>query len=223
MSVISTPLPTASPSAHRVATTTPTSRPSLWIVPVGSAAGVALGVLARVWMRLIAEDPEFSWAGTLFIVGAFGIFGTAQSLAWVGRQRKWSRPRLTVVRAIAVVLTLPIFTGAGAFMLPTVATASLATWRADWHRVIRAGLAVLSAPLAVYVAVEIIDTFGFAPATFVRVTLFVAIYAVVVAALSPTVAPQRDGWRFGRRTAVITGAVVAALIALFVFLSAIGV
>jgi hypothetical protein len=219
MSVISTPLPTASPTAHRVATTT---QASLWLVPIGCAAGVALGSLARVWMRLIAEDPEFSWAGTLFIVGAFGVFGTAQALAWVGRRRQWSRPALTVVRTVAVVLTLPIFTGAGALMLPTVATASLATWRTDWHRLIRVGLAVLSAPLALYVAVEIIDTFGFAPATLVRVALFVTIYAVIIAALGSTVAPQRDGWRFGRRAAVITGAVFAALIALFLFLSAIG-
>ena len=29
----------------------------------GAIQGFAWGVAARVWMRLIAEDPEFSWDG----------------------------------------------------------------------------------------------------------------------------------------------------------------
>ena len=36
---------------------------------LGFALGAGWGVLARVWMRLITTDPEFSWAGTLMIVG----------------------------------------------------------------------------------------------------------------------------------------------------------
>lgn len=196
-------------------------RSAAWALPAGLASGLAVGVVARVWMRLIAEDPEFSWAGTLFIVGAFGVFGTAQGAAWAGRRRGWRRGAVTPLRAGALVLSLPIFTGAGSIMLPVVATAALASWRTDWHRAARVVLAVLSAPIAVFVITDIIREFGLAPATFVRVGLFLAIYAVVVVALRPTVEPQDDGWRFSRRAALIT-ALVATGLALLAFLSAIG-
>lgn len=42
--------------------------------------GLAIGVIARFWMRWISTDPEFSWSGTIFIVGAFALFFTTQSL-----------------------------------------------------------------------------------------------------------------------------------------------
>jgi hypothetical protein len=41
-----------------------------WIVVVAPFAGAALGVVARCWMRLITEDSEFTWSGTIFIVVA---------------------------------------------------------------------------------------------------------------------------------------------------------
>ena len=44
------------------------------------------GICARVWMRFIATDPEFTWAGTLFIVIGFGIAGLGQSGAYLGRR-----------------------------------------------------------------------------------------------------------------------------------------
>ena len=42
---------------------------------VGSGLGAAWGVAARAWMRLVSTSPEFSWSGTLMIVGLSAIFG----------------------------------------------------------------------------------------------------------------------------------------------------
>ncbi|HSP27497.1 MAG TPA: hypothetical protein VLN74_03025, partial [Ilumatobacteraceae bacterium] len=51
-------------------------RLSSWqIVLIGPFAGAALGVVARWWMRLISDDPEFTWSGTIFIVLAFTVMG----------------------------------------------------------------------------------------------------------------------------------------------------
>ena len=41
--------------------------------------GAGWGVLARVWMRLITDEPEFTWSGTLAIIGV-----AAWSGLWVG-------------------------------------------------------------------------------------------------------------------------------------------
>ena len=49
----------------------------------GLIGGCALGVFARLWMRLIAEDPDFTWNGTIFIVLAFTIFGVTQTISSV--------------------------------------------------------------------------------------------------------------------------------------------
>ena len=42
---------------------------------IGAFGGALLGVMARLWMRFISEDPEFTWNGTLFIIGGFATFG----------------------------------------------------------------------------------------------------------------------------------------------------
>jgi hypothetical protein len=31
---------------------------------IGLFGGFALGVVSRAWMRLISEDPDFTWNGT---------------------------------------------------------------------------------------------------------------------------------------------------------------
>ena len=57
---------------------------SRWRTPSTLAAGLfggfALGVIARAWMRLITEDPEFTWKGTIFIVGASPSSGSPNPL-----------------------------------------------------------------------------------------------------------------------------------------------
>ena len=47
---------------------------------LGLVAGAVFGLVARGWMRLVSADPEFSWSGTVFIIGAFVLWGFAQGL-----------------------------------------------------------------------------------------------------------------------------------------------
>jgi hypothetical protein len=201
--------------AVRAPTPTLPARP--WLaLPVGFLLGLGLGVLARLWMRLITDDPEFSWSGTLFIVLAFGVFGSAQGLSWAARRSGWRRRGVSVARIGAVVLTLPIFTGAGSIMLPTVLTAALACWRTDWPRFVRAIAGVLALPVAAFVITEIAGEFGWGAHGLAGIAGFLGIYGVVVAALQPTAAPLDDGWRLARRGRVVlilAGLALAALAA----------
>jgi hypothetical protein len=192
--------------------------PRPWTVPlalaVGFPAGAALGVLARLWMRAITDDPDFTWSGTLFIVGAFAVFGAGQALSWSARRAGRRRPAVTAARCAAAVLTLPLFTGAGSIMLPTILAASLAAWRTDWKRVTRLVLALLAVPVAVFVVASVVREFGLLVQGLTGVAGFVGIYTTVIVALRPTVAPVADGWRMRRRTRVVLIVSVLVLVAL---------
>ncbi len=47
---------------------------------VGAVIGVAVAALARVWMRLIASEPEFTWGGTIAIAAMFTLLGLLSGL-----------------------------------------------------------------------------------------------------------------------------------------------
>jgi len=87
----------------------------------GLALGVAWGVAARIWMRLISTDPEFTWSGTGFILGATGIGGLALGLMYgvrrAGRSRWWR---------LLVVVCVPVFAGPGVPFLPVLLIGGLA-------------------------------------------------------------------------------------------------
>ena len=81
----------------------------------GFLLGVAWGVAARVWMRLISTAPEFSWAGTLSIIGAAAIIGTALGIVHAARRRGgsgWWR--------LLALLVPVIFASPGIVFLPAV-------------------------------------------------------------------------------------------------------
>jgi hypothetical protein len=181
---------------------------------VGVLAGAVLGALARLWMRVITDDPQFTWSGTLFIVGAFAVFGAGQALSWSARRTGWRRPAVTAARGAAAVLTLPLFTGAGSIMLPTVLAAALAAWRTDWKRNTRLLLALAAVPVAAFVVVSIGRELGVLARGLGGAVGFVGIYTMVVVALHPTVAPVADGWHMRRRTRVVLVASVLVLAAL---------
>lgn len=111
---------------------------------VGAALGVVYGAAIRLWMRFISEDAEFSWSGTLFIVGAFTVSFSLAGLVVGGRRRGW-KAAMIPARTIAIVISLSCFGGAGALMLPTVLLGSLAWARIDWPLMVRRGLGLLSA------------------------------------------------------------------------------
>ena len=196
----------------------PRDRPISWLfVPVGAAAGLTLGVVARVWMRWISTDPEFSWAGTIAIVASFAVFGAAQSAAAVARIRAIRAGGIAVFRVLAVVLSVGLFGAAGAVMLPTVLFGSLAAWRSDHRKSVRLVFSGLALPGVIFVLAEIGRDHGWGPKAIGQILLFLCIYAVIIAATWPSAAPRPDGWRPSRRLVLISGCVLVVLIGLAVY------
>jgi hypothetical protein len=199
------------------------SRPrrSWWRIVVGAPfAGATLGVVARCWMRLITDDPEFSWSGTIFIVLAFTIAGAGHGVAWAvrrtGVRRRWS----TTARVAAGVLTLPIFAGAGAMMLPTVFGVSVAGARTDWPRAARLAAAFVAIPVPIIIGTDLVES-GITPGVLLGVVLMVVTYTIVVRSSYAVVAPIADGWRLPRIVRVFT-VVAVAMVVVFTVFSAVG-
>ena len=191
------------------------------ILAAGLFGGFALGIIARAWMRLIAEDPEFSWSGIIFIVVGFSIFGFTQSIAAVARRRTRRRWTLTVARVIGAIGLLPLFVGAGAIMLPTVVGGGLALTRVEWRRFVRVICVVAAAGPVVFVATELVGSFGYSLHTVVGFLAMLALYGTIITATRYTIAAQTDGWQLGRkaRTAFL---VVLGLVVVYVTVGMIG-
>lgn len=167
----------------------------MWpVVLAAPFAGALLGAVARLWMRLITDDPEFTWNGTLFIVLAFALAMTGHALAWAVRQRGARRRWTTLARIVGGLLTMPLFGGAGAVMLPTVAAASLAVWRRDWPRPARVIAAAVAVPIPLWLVGETISA-GVTLRRMVGLALMVATYVIVVRTMEAVVAPIPDQWR----------------------------
>jgi hypothetical protein len=109
----------------------------------GAAMGLAWGAIARIWMRLIATNPEFSVGGTAIILAIPTLFGTCAGLALVARRRGWTGWRHYLPRTLTVIFFIPFgFAGGGPLML-TVLLATLAvTWPAA-PRAVTAAVALL--------------------------------------------------------------------------------
>jgi len=176
----------------------PTQIKPYLIIPFGFLGGLLLSVIARLWMRWISTDPEFSWGGTIAIVAGFTVFFTAHATVFLGIRKAWSRRWLTVARVGAVIFSILLFNAQGAVMLPTVLTISLATGRTDWPRPVRLVLFMLGLISAGIIARDIGSDFGWGIATAGRIILFILIYGVVVAVARITAAPQADSWRMNR-------------------------
>lgn len=88
---------------------------------VGLAAGLVWGAAARGWMRYVSEDPEFSWSGTLAILGLSMLAGlTLGSVEWLRRKgcRGWRR--------LAALPALLMFASPGMLMAPSALFGALA-------------------------------------------------------------------------------------------------
>ncbi len=151
--------------------------------------GLVLGIIARLWMRWISTDPEFSWGGTLGIIIAFTMFTTTQATIYVLRRRIKTRRLTSVVRSVGAFFTLPLFTAAGAVMFPTVILASIAVWRKKIDKKVRIALLIISFVIPVIQIKDIGSDFGWNFITLGRSLLFILIYSVVIRLLEPTLTP----------------------------------
>jgi hypothetical protein len=173
----------------------------LVLIP-GLVGGLAWGVFARVWMRFISTDPQFTWNGTLFIVIGFGIAGLAQSAAFLGRRANLRRRQMTALRVATFASLLPLGMAAGGPAFPIIVLAPLALTHIDWSRRTRVAVGAVALLPVLFVA-RILS--GDLPVlrTVVGFMWFLVIYAGIVWAAGFTLAPQLDGWRAPRAVRVV--------------------
>jgi hypothetical protein len=102
-------------------------------------AGFAWGVVIRVWMRYISTNPEFTWSGTGYIIGAATVVG---GLAGFG-YRRWRLGRGNWWRMSGLSLLL-LGMAAGSIMIPSVLAGGLGIGRKTWNRWLRGLLLTLA-------------------------------------------------------------------------------
>lgn len=169
----------------------------LRVLLAGFGAGLVLGVVARVWMRFVTTDPEFSWEGTLLIVLGFGVMVLGQSGVYLARRSGFGPAGFVALRVLAIVTLVPLATGAGAFAFPIIVCAPLTITRTGWNRwsrLLLGSLALISSAFAVFSLFAELNAIR----AIVGALWFALIYAVAVWAVSFSFAP-RDDSRFTHR------------------------
>ncbi len=175
--------------------------------------GLALGITARAWMRLIAEEPAFTWSGTIFIVLGFTIFGFTQSIVAIARRRATRRWVLTSTRAIGTLGLLPLFVAAGGVMMPTVVGGGLAAARPEWRRARWVCVLVAAVPVLL-VGNGLVGSFGWSLHTAAGFVMMLAVYGTIVRVARFTFSAPTHGRHLDRRLKIV-GLVVLGLVFLF--------
>lgn len=196
-------------------------RRAVTTIATGLVFGAVVGVAARAWMRLVSSDPEFSWSGTVFIVGLFAFAGLVQGLAFAVRRRRWTWWHQLPARVVAAFGALLLGTGAGIVMLPAIVGGSLAVARTGWSRRARAVAACVAAvnALAMWWLLGSELTVGRKAAGWLTM---LPLYAAIIGGVSRNLRPLAGGPRRSRRTLTIAAVVAGALGAGLLFLAMIG-
>ena len=150
--------------------------------------GLALGVLARVWMRLISDNPEFSWGGTVGVICVFVLFALGTGISLM--MSTGSRTKDRIGRSVGLLFLLPLFGAAGAQMMPTVILGSLSLHRTTWKSWIRVLFGLLALVLPVRVVLDqLINKAN--PWSVLGMLMFMATYAAVVIMTAPIFCRRR--------------------------------
>jgi hypothetical protein len=168
--------------------------PAPLVLLASFVTGAALGIVARIWMRFITTDPEFSWGGTLLIIIGFGVVFLGQAGVYLGRRSGVRQSGFVALRVLAIVTLIPLAGAAGAFAFPVIVFAPMAIVRTGWNRWLRLLLGALALLDALFVASTLFSELNVIRAT-IGVVWFVAIYGVLVWAVSFSFA-SRDDPRF---------------------------
>ena len=190
------------------------------LVLSGALGGAVLGVVARLWMRWISTDPEFTWGGTIGIVIAFTTFATTQTAIYVLRRRVRTRRFTTAIRGVGIIFSLPLFTAAGAIMFPTVALTSIALWQNKMDRKVRIALYGIGSIIPILQIKEFVSSFGLTIATLGRATLFLLVYLIVVILIKPTISPftgEPSSKRSNRLRGILIIVLLLVITLLFLF------
>ena len=153
-------------------------------------SGLALGVTARIWMRLITDEPEFSWGGTVGVVGVFVLFALGTGISLM--MSTGSRARDWFGRVVGLLLTMPLFGAAGAQMMPTVILGSFLLHRTSWKVWIRVLFGLLALVLPVGITVESLKD-NFSVWRVLGLFMFAATYFAVVVMTAPIFGTRRTG------------------------------
>ena len=106
-----------------VTTNVRSARLRLHPVVTGALLGLSWGIAMRIWMRFISTDPEFTWSGTGYILGATTLAGLLLGLGWARRAKaKGNWWRLTGLSM------LPLGVAAGGVMIPSVVSRGARSW-----------------------------------------------------------------------------------------------
>ena len=137
-------------------TPTPAARPAVWACLLGGAgAGLLWGMVARIWMRLMATHPEFTLSGTAMILIFATQFGLFAGLAYAARRRGWRGWRLYAPRALVVPSLVLLGLGQGAVLAGPALLGTLAVTQRRWWRPVRALLGLLAAAALVAASVMV--------------------------------------------------------------------
>lgn len=114
----------------------------------GAVLGLAWGLSARIWMRAISTVPEFSWTGTLMILGFATWLGLGSGLLAAAR-RGGRKPWWALVGAPGLLL----FASPGMVMLPAFLFGGLAfsTHARGWRLI---GWLAIATPMALSIALS---------------------------------------------------------------------
>jgi hypothetical protein len=178
------PPPARDPLSHRLV--------PLWTLLGGLVVGAGWGGLARLWMRSITtSDPEFSWAGTLFILGIFAVVGMTAGLVLGARRRRWRGGAPATARIVGCAATLVLSIGQGALFAPTLLFGGLAMARRSWPPWLRAALALLAVVPVAIVHLDLRDGWPHSSARLLgAAVLGLVVYGGAAAALAQSYAPM---------------------------------
>jgi hypothetical protein len=138
--------------------------PVWFAVLCGASGGAIWGIAARIWMRLISAQPEFSIAGTAAILLIATLFGTFVGLSFAARRHGWRRWGHYVPRGLVVMFFLPFGIAGGTPLMLTVLLVTLAVTHSAvvglWVLAVLALLLVVATDIGVPVIIAIMTSAG---------------------------------------------------------------
>ena len=149
----------------------------------GALAGFVWGVAARLWMRFISTDPEFSWGGTAYIVLVPTLIGSMMGIV-IATRRPWAR-------VVGTIVVVPLGVAAGTIMLPTIMFGSLSYSRRTLPRWARVVFGVLASIPVLFVSSQALQEHGWIKAC-VAIAAYLCLCAGMIAMASISIGSSRN-------------------------------